>query len=177
MSFRRTAVAFSSALLATVLLLSTAAAVPRVPRPVGPFCRAARPRALCTQMTGGAATWSDAMTNAIKATIGRVRAAKPVADTVRTKLPGDLMPESRDSIDSTCREAYDRILFELGQCIGFVKNDPTSALKTYLSSMTYFDCRFALEEFMLTVPEVNQFDQELIKLSGIMLAILEQKPK
>ncbi|KAL8052645.1 hypothetical protein ABFX02_05G018600 [Erythranthe guttata] len=183
MSPRGTTVISSSlALLATtfILLSTTATAHAVESRKAGnfsPFCRTAHPtRALCTQMVNGAKTWPQAMTNAILATAVKAKAAVPMAAGVAKRLPVSLFPESRVSIGSTCTEAIDNIIFDLGKCVEFVKNDPTSALKTYLSSITFFDCRNALEEFEVSLPEVSRFDQEMTKLAGVLLSVLETKP-
>lgn len=168
-----TAVSFSLAILAaTFLLLSTSTAA----APASPLCEAAADRTLCTQLAKGANNWQEAMKNMILAAVEKAKAGKPIAYGVGAKLPGNLLPESKKSIDSTCQEAYETLIFNLNQCIGFVKNDPTSALKHYLSSMTFFDCKFALEEFGVSLPEVNEFDEELLNLSSNLLAVLQKNP-
>ncbi|KAI3452696.1 hypothetical protein Pfo_009360 [Paulownia fortunei] len=182
---KETTVYFSLALLATFVLLSTATvtatAAPSTvtPRPkisVNPFCGTAVNKRVCRRMTNGARTWPEAMTNVIKAAIEKAKTGKPIAYGVGPKLPHQLLPETKESIASTCSEAYETMIYYLEQCPGLVKDDPTSALKTTLSSVSFFDCKYALEEFQVSLPEVNQFYQELLDLSDNLLSVLEKKP-
>ncbi|KAI3467561.1 hypothetical protein Pfo_024224 [Paulownia fortunei] len=150
MASMKTTVCFSLAVLATAFVLSTST----TPSPaVNPFCDTADNKALCTQLAKGAETWPEAMTNALKAVLEKAKAGKPIANSVGSKLPANLYPQSKESIDSTCREAYDNIMDNIKQCIGFVKSDPYSSLNTYLSATSFSDCTDGLEEFGVTLAE------------------------
>ncbi|KAL8550525.1 hypothetical protein ACS0TY_009087 [Phlomoides rotata] len=60
------------------------------------------------------------------------------------------------------------------KCIGYVKNDPDSSLKYSLSSLSIFDCQNALEEFGISVPEVKEFNDELIGMSTNFIAVMQK---
>ncbi|KAL2233642.1 UNVERIFIED_CONTAM: hypothetical protein Sindi_1544200 [Sesamum indicum] len=164
----------SSSFILLLLLSTAAAAAP----PVSPFCATADlgSQALCTQMVGAAKTWPVAMTNAIHAATAKAKLGIPIAKGIGGKLPPTLQPQSKESIAQTCQEAYDRILSFLDDCVGFVKDDPTAALKPYLSSITYSDCTMVLSEFQVSLPEVDGLNKELLRLAGILLAVLDKKP-
>ncbi|KAL2253226.1 UNVERIFIED_CONTAM: hypothetical protein Sindi_0117300 [Sesamum indicum] len=166
MSFTKTTVSFTLAVLATFFILSAA----------NPFCDTAKDKALCMQMTKDAKTWEVAMTNALNAAMEKVKCGKKIVDGIALKLPGNLRPQTKDSIDQTCREAYENIIDSIHQSIGVVKNDPTSALNNYLSAAAFSDCTDSLNEFEISLVEANNFDGEVSKLSSTLLAIAGKKP-
>ncbi|KAL2242861.1 UNVERIFIED_CONTAM: hypothetical protein Sindi_0404100 [Sesamum indicum] len=170
MGFTKTTASFALAILATSLLLSVAESA------VNPFCGTATDKALCTQMTKDAKTWEGAMTNVLNAALEKVMAGKKIVDGVRSKLPGNLKQVSKDSIQETCSEAYDSIIHDITKCIGFVKNDPTSALKTYLGGASFSGCTDGLDEFQVSLPEVTNLDAEITKLRSTLLTVAGKKP-
>ncbi|KAG6426419.1 hypothetical protein SASPL_110642 [Salvia splendens] len=140
------------------------------------FCDTADDKVLCGQLVGSAGTWAKAMTNALNGVQKRAEGGKSVADVVAAKLPADVLPQTKDAIVSTCHWGYDNIMDNVKECIEFVKDDPTSALKSHLSAMSYSDCTDGLSEFNLSVPEATQFDDEMQKLSSALLAVAEKRP-
>ncbi|KAL2233644.1 UNVERIFIED_CONTAM: hypothetical protein Sindi_1544400 [Sesamum indicum] len=171
MGFTKTSFSFSLAVLATFLLISSADSAA-----VNPFCDTAKDKALCTVMVKDAKTWDMAMTNVLNAALEKAKAGKKIVDSIPSKLPGDLEPETKDSIDQTCQEAYETIIDNLNKSIGFVKSDPTSALNTYLWATTFSDCTDSLDEFELSVAEATHFNRAITKLSSTLLAVAGKKP-
>ncbi|KAL1550862.1 hypothetical protein AAHA92_18773 [Salvia divinorum] len=142
----------------------------------GSFCDTADDKVLCGQLVGRAGTWAEAMTNALNGVQKQAEGGKSVADTVAAKLPAGVLPQTKDAIVSTCQWAYENVMDNVKECIEFVKDDPTSAIKYHLSSVSYSDCTEGLSEFSLSVPEATQFDAEMQKLSSALLAVAEKKP-
>ncbi|GFP93638.1 hypothetical protein PHJA_001508200 [Phtheirospermum japonicum] len=174
-----------SILAATFLLLATAATASRHPphRVIGgvsPFCTTATTnpddKAVCTGLVKGAGTWPEAMTNAIKAVIATANAAKPMVDGLEAELPRGLKPATVESIAKGCKDTFDTYVFNLEQCIGFVKNDPFSSLEVYLGGSTFFDCKDGFDEFQIPNPEVDKFYDTTVKFADILLSIYQKKP-
>lgn len=170
----KTTVYLSLAILATVLVVS-ASAGGGGGGGGGSFCGGAEDPALCKQLTGGAKTWGAAMTNAINGVSAKVNAGKRTVDVIASKLPRNLKPITKQSIIGTCHEDLDNIIDNLKQCLGYVKSDPTSALKFHLSAITFSDCTDGLEEFGLDVPEATQFADEILRLTSALLAVSQNK--
>lgn len=173
MAFMKTSISFSLALLATTFVLSTSIAQSST---VSPFCDNATDKALCTHLAKGAKTWAEAMTNSLKAVMEKAKAGESIVLSIRSKLPGELDPDTKESIDSTCREAYENMLINITECMGFVENDPYSSLTTYLSMTSMSDCEDGLEDFDVSSPEVAEFANEMQKLSSTLLAVAQKKP-
>lgn len=112
----------------------------------------------------------------LNAALQKAKAAKSIADTVGSKLPSDFQPLTKESIDSTCHETYESLVDNIRSCLGFVKNDPDSSLRVYLSATSFSDCKDGLDEFGISSTEVDQFTDEIQKLSSTLLAIVETKP-
>ncbi|KAL6534096.1 hypothetical protein OROHE_013929 [Orobanche hederae] len=179
MASAKTVICFSLALFATAWadpcvmqggtcpLLDTAA--------YNPFCSNSDDLNLCAHLANGARTWADAMTNTRQSVMNKVKAGKKIAYRVKSKLPADFTPQTKESIAATCRYAYDNVLYNIEQCIGFVKSDPYSLLDTYLSAATFTDCADGLQEFGVNLLEVADFDKEIIKLSSVLLAVTQLK--
>ncbi|KAL3648162.1 hypothetical protein CASFOL_009130 [Castilleja foliolosa] len=174
---------FFSILAATFLLLSTATTANRH-HPhgnVSPFCTTATTnpddKAVCTGLVNGAKTWPEAMTNAIQAAIATGKAAKPMVDGLAAKLPRGLKPLTVESITKGCKDSLDTYVFNLQQCIGFVKNDPFSSLEVYLGGSTFFDCKDGFDEFQISNSEVNKFYDTTVKFADILLSIYQKKPQ
>lgn len=161
----RTAVYLSLAILAATFASAAAAS----------FCDTADDKVLCGQLVGGAGTWGDAMTSALNGVQKQAEGGKSVADVVAAKLPGDVLPQTNESIVSTCQWAYENVMDNIKECLGFVKDDPTSALTSHLSAISYSDCTMALSEFSLSVPEADHFDAEMQKLTSALLAVAANK--
>ncbi|PIN21111.1 hypothetical protein CDL12_06194 [Handroanthus impetiginosus] len=172
MALTKTTIRFSLSLLATAAILSTAAAQSSTVN----FCDTASNKALCVELINEGKTWAEAMTNALNAVMKKARAGQSIAYGVGPKLPAELQPQTKQSIESTCHEAYDNIIDNLKQCVGFVTDDPYSSLRTYLSATTFSDCTDGLTEFNVSLPEVTEFDKEMLKLSSTLLAVAEKKP-
>lgn len=169
---RINAVYFSLAVVAAALVASAAAG-----RGGGvSFCDTADDKVLCGQLVGRARSWGEAMTNALNAVKKQAAAGKSVADVVAAKTPANLQPQTKESIVGGCYDAYDNVMYRIDECIGFAKDDPTRALKYYLSALSFFDCTEGLREFNVTVPEATQYDDELTKLTGALLAVAEKRP-
>lgn len=167
----RTAVYLTLAVVAAALFASAAA------RGVSPFCNTADDKVLCGQLVGRRArNWEEAMTNALNAVKKQAAAGKSVADVVAAKTPANLQPQTKESIVKGCYDAYDNVMYNIDECLAFAKDDPTRAMKYYLSAISFFDCTEGLREFNLTVPEATQYDAELLKLTGALLAVAEKKP-
>lgn len=167
----KTAVCFSLAILAAAFIASASASAG------GSFCDTADDKVLCAQLIGGAKTWDEAMTNALNGVLKKAAGGKSVADVVAVKLPAALKPITKESIVSSCHETYDFIMDHLKDCIGFVKDDPTSALRYYLSDISYSECLEGLTQFGLPdVAEATQYTQEIAKLDSVLLAVAEKKP-
>ena len=164
----KTTIYLSLAILATISAVSAGGGG-------GHFCSGAEDPALCKQLTGGAKTWGAAMTNAINGVIARVNAGKSTIDVIGSKLPRNLKPVTKQSIMGTCQEDLENIIDNLQQCLEFVKNDPSSALKFHLSAITLSDCTDGLEEFGLNVPEATQFADEVLSLTSALLAVSDMK--
>ena len=162
----KTTIFFSLAVLATAFVAASAA---------GSFCDTADDKVLCTQLVGGAKSWGEAMTKALNGVQQQAAAGKSVADVVAAKIPGEVKPQTKESIVSTCHWAYDNVMDNIKESIGFVKDDTTSALRTHLSAISYSDCTMGIEEFGLTVPEATQFEGEVRKLASTLLAVAEKK--
>ncbi|KAL3819262.1 hypothetical protein ACJIZ3_005167 [Penstemon smallii] len=152
-------ISFSVALLATAIVLSSAA-------PINPFCKSAVDKVLCTQLVNNANNWPAAMTNALNAVLQKAKAAKPIADTIGSKLPSQLQPQLKKSIGATCHEMYGTIIYNLEQCLGFVKKDTGSSLKTCLSAISFSECVDEMEEFEVDLPEVVALLATTIVLSS-----------
>ncbi|KAL7091729.1 hypothetical protein ACP275_12G122400 [Erythranthe tilingii] len=168
MASTKTTVCLSLALLATAFVLSAAAAADS-------FCETADDKTLCAQLTKGGKTWAEAMTNALNGVMDRAKTGKAIADGVGATLPADLYPQSKQSIEDTCHEAYENMIDGIKKSIGFVKSDPYSSLKTYISSTTFSDCTGGLEEFGVNLQQVDDFANEIGKLSGTLLAVAQKK--
>ncbi|KAL6567845.1 hypothetical protein OROGR_001513 [Orobanche gracilis] len=153
MATAKTAICFSLALFATAF--STAA--------FNPFCRNSDDPNLCAHLANGARTWAEAMTNTLQSVLDKVKAGKKIAYRVKSKLPADFRLQTKESIAATCRYAYDDVLYNIEQCIGFVKSDPYSSLDTYLSAATFTECTDGLQEFGVNLPEVAAFGKEILK--------------
>ncbi|KAL8035850.1 hypothetical protein ABFX02_12G122800 [Erythranthe guttata] len=166
MASTKTAVCLSLALLAAAFVLSAAA---------GSFCETADDKTLCVQLTKGGKTWAEAMTNALNGVMDRVEAGKSIVVGVGATLPAELYPQSKQSIENTCHEAYENMIDGIKKSIGFVKSDPYSSLKTYISSTTFSDCTGGLSEFGVNLPQVDDFANEIGKLSGTLLAVAQKK--
>lgn len=168
MASTKTTICFSLALLATVHVISITAGS------VGPYCDKAADKALCTQLTKGAKNWEDAMTNALNAVINKAKAAKPTVD---GQLPLGLKPITKQSIDSTCDEAYEGGISNLEECVGLVTDDSNNSLNARLSaaSTSLSDCTDALEEFGINSPSVEEFGSDIFKMNSVLLAVATQK--
>ncbi|KAH6815580.1 hypothetical protein C2S53_005492 [Perilla frutescens var. hirtella] len=143
----------------------------------GSLCDTAKDKVLCAQLTGRAKRWDKAMTNALVGVKKRAEAGKSVADVVAAKLPADMLAITKESIVSTCRDNYDTIMYSLDESLGLVKDDPTSALRPSISTISYFDCTNAISEFTAPVPEATHFDTELLKLDDSLFALTEKRRK
>lgn len=168
-STKPTTVCFSLLLLATAFFHSTTAGG------ASPFCDTADDKALCTELTNGGTTWAEAMTNALNGVMERVKGGKSVVQGIGAKFPAELEPQSKESMDSTCREAYENIIDNIKQCLGFVKSDPYSSLNTYLSATSFSDCTDGLQEFGVKLAPVDEFDDQITKLSSALLAVAQKK--
>ncbi|KAL0310672.1 UNVERIFIED_CONTAM: hypothetical protein Sangu_2361900 [Sesamum angustifolium] len=166
MGFTKTTASFTLAILATFFLMSAA----------NPFCDTAKDKVLCMQMTKDAKTWDVAMTNALNAALEKAKCGKKIVDNIALKLPGNLKPQTKDSIAETCHEAYENIIDSINKSIGVVKNDPTLALNNYLSAAAFSDCTDSLNEFEISLVEATNFDGEILKLTSTLLAIAGKKP-
>ncbi|KAL6581384.1 hypothetical protein OROMI_007307 [Orobanche minor] len=175
MASAKTAICFSLALFATASILSTGNVSVLGTAAYNPFCSNSDDPNLCAHLANGARTWAEAMTNTLQSVLNKVKAGKKIAYRVKSKLPADFKPQTKDSIAATCRYAYDNVLYNIEQCIGFVKSDPYSSLDTYLSAATFTDCTDGLQEFGVNLPEVADFDKEILKLSGVLLAVAQLK--
>ncbi|KAL2253629.1 UNVERIFIED_CONTAM: hypothetical protein Sindi_0157600 [Sesamum indicum] len=188
MAFMKTSISFSLALLATTfVLISTSTAHPpldsppqaqdpQIPFPVSPFCAKSAHKPLCMKLTKGAENWKEAMTNSLVAVMDKAKAGKSIVFSVGKHLPGDLDAETKESIDSTCHDAYENMMSNLMECKGFVKRGRYSSLTNYLSSTSWSDCEDALAEFEISSPEVEEFGNEMQKLSSVMLSVAQAKP-
>ncbi|KAK4423856.1 hypothetical protein Salat_1968500 [Sesamum alatum] len=97
-------------------------------------------------MAKGATTWEDAMTNTLNAAMEKATGGKQIVDGIASKLPADLKPETKDSIDKTCHDSYQNIIDNINKKqTESWKNDPTSALKSYLSATSFSDCTRSLK--------------------------------
>ncbi|KAL6562655.1 hypothetical protein OROGR_003662 [Orobanche gracilis] len=175
MASAKTAICFSLALFAAVSILSTANASVLGTAAYNPFCSNSDDPNLCAHLANGARTWAEAMTNTLQSVRDKVKSGKKIAYRVKSKLPADFRPQTKESIAATCRYAYDNVLYNIEQCIGFVKSDPYSSLDTYLSAATFTDCTDGLQEFGVNLPEVAAFDKEILKLSSVLLAVAQLK--
>ncbi|KAL8519120.1 hypothetical protein ACS0TY_010166 [Phlomoides rotata] len=174
MASTKTTLYLSLAILATVFAVSASAG--KGGRGGGKsFCGGAEDPVLCNQLTGGAKTWGAAMTNAINGVLGKVNAGKKTVDIIGAKLPRNLKPISKQSITGTCHEGLENIIDNLQQCLGYVKSDPTSALRSHLSAITFSDCTDGLEEFGLDVPEATQFANDVLRLASALLTVAAEK--
>ncbi|KAL6525853.1 hypothetical protein OROMI_030248 [Orobanche minor] len=149
---------------------------------ISPFCTTAttsKDKAICTGLVKkDAKSWAEAMTNAIKAVIEVANARKSrVVDGVGATLPPSLKPITKESITRGCKEAFDTYVYNLQQCIGFVRSDPYSSLETYLSGSTFFDCKDGFDEFQLSNPDVDKFYDATLKFADILLSIYQNKPQ
>ncbi|KAL6515874.1 hypothetical protein OROGR_019179 [Orobanche gracilis] len=149
---------------------------------VSPFCTTAttsKDKALCTGIVKkDAKSWAEAMTNAIKAVIEIANTHKSrVVDGVGVTLPPSLKPLTKESITRGCSEAFDTYVYNLQQCIGFVRSDPYSSLETYLSGSTFFDCKDGFDEFQLSNPDVDKFYDTTLKFADILISIYQNKPQ
>lgn len=162
----KTAVCLSLAVLAAAFIASAA----------GSFCDTADDKVLCAQLIGGAKTWDKAMIKALKGVQKKAAGGKSVADVVAVKLPAEMKAITKESLVSGCHEAYDNIMDHLKDCIGLVKDDPTSALRYYLSAVSYSDCTDGLTEFDVSVAEATQYQEEIMKFASALLAVAQKKP-
>ncbi|CAA3020319.1 pectinesterase inhibitor-like [Olea europaea subsp. europaea] len=167
-------ISFSVALVATLVVLFAATTNSQATN----HCTVADDKALCIALIKGAKTWPEAMTNALEATLQKANVAKTVVDGIPKKLSSTLTPQSKESIEQTCKDAYQNIIDNSKECLGYVKNgDPMSSLKTYLSTIGYTDCVDGLNEFGESLPEVSQFNTEMRKFAGTLLAIADTNNK
>ncbi|KAK4423857.1 hypothetical protein Salat_1968600 [Sesamum alatum] len=93
-------------------------------------------------------------------------------------VPPHLVADSASTLCSTAKdkEAYETIIDNISKSIGFVKYDPTSALDTYLWFDHVLGLHRRLDEFEVSVAEATNFNREMTKLSGILLAVAGKKP-
>ncbi|KAL2519582.1 PMEI domain-containing protein [Abeliophyllum distichum] len=167
-------ISFSLALVATAVVLFAATANSQATD----HCAVAADKALCVALVKGAKTWPEAMTNALQATLQKANVAKSVVDGIPKKLSPSLEPQSKESIKKTCLDAYQSIIDNSKECLGYVKSgDPFSSLKTYLSSIGYTDCVDGLNDFGESLPEVSQFSTDMRKFANTLLAIADSKKK
>ena len=145
----------SLTIFATLLLLSTAVAATR-------------------KAAAGTSIWEVTMTNVITSALDNAKARQTMAYDVVSKLPRNLEPQTKDSIESTCKEAFDTLIANMEKCLEYVKNDPTSSLKYSLSSLSFFDCQNELEEFGISVPDVKEFNDELAGTITNLVAVLDK---
>ncbi|KAL2233645.1 UNVERIFIED_CONTAM: hypothetical protein Sindi_1544500 [Sesamum indicum] len=169
MGFTKTTVSFALAILATFLL--TSAADPAA----NTFCDTADDKTLCVQMSNNAKTWDEAMKNTLNAALQKANAGKSIVDGIGSKLPANLQPQTKESIDKTCRQAYENVIDNIHKSMGVVKNDPAS-LKTYLSATSFSECTDGLTEFQVPSSEASDLDKEILKMSGTLLAVADKKP-
>ncbi|CAI9785147.1 unnamed protein product [Fraxinus pennsylvanica] len=154
-------ISFSVALVATTVVLFVATANSQATNP----CSVADDKALCVALVKGAKTWPEAMTNALEATLQKANVAKTVAYGIPKKLSSTLRPQSKESIEQTCKDAYQNIIDNSKECLGYVKNgDP-------------MNCVDVLNEFGESLPEVSQFNAEMRKFAGTLLAIADTNKK
>ncbi|KAL0421404.1 UNVERIFIED_CONTAM: hypothetical protein Slati_3163300 [Sesamum latifolium] len=116
------------------------------------------------------------MTNSLVAVMDKAEAGRNIVFSVGTHLPGNLDAETKESIDSTCHDAYENMMSNLMQCMGFIKRGRHSSLINYLSSTSWSDCEDALAEFGISLPQVEEFGKEMQRLSSIMLSVAHRKP-
>ncbi|KAL6567833.1 hypothetical protein OROGR_001501 [Orobanche gracilis] len=113
MASAKTAICFSLALFATASILSTANASVLSTAAFNPFCRNADDPNLCAHLANGASTWAEAMTNTLQSVLDKVKVGKKIAYRVKSKLPANFRPQTKESIAATCRYAYDNVLYNI----------------------------------------------------------------
>ncbi|EPS61023.1 hypothetical protein M569_13777 [Genlisea aurea] len=140
------------------------------------FCESAGDRNLCEELTRSATTWAEAMTNGLQIALAKVESGKSIADGVESKLPADMTQQTKQSLVRTCEEDYETAIYNLNQCLGFVDRDPNSSLNVYLSAVSLSDCIDGLNEFQVSLPEVEEYGGQIVKLSSTLLCVASKKP-
>ncbi|KAK4429802.1 hypothetical protein Salat_1280900 [Sesamum alatum] len=173
MAFMKSSISFSLALLATIfVLISTSTAESHG----SPFCDKSPDHGLCKKLIDGAETWPEAMKNSLTAIMEKAKAGKPIVNGVKSKLPKDLDDETKESIETTCKDAYESMISNIKECMVLLKKNRHSSLMSYLSSTSWSDCEDGLEEFRVSAPEVAEFGKEMQKMSSVTLAVAHAKP-
>lgn len=160
----KSSVLLTFALLASSMILSNA-----------DFCGFANDHVLCAQLAKHARNWNAAMDNILKSSLDMTKKAHTITSLIEARMPAQLRPVTKESIDSTCKEAYNNVIYNLQSSIGFVKNGDFGSLKTYLSAISFSECTDALNEFGTTLPEANQFEADIQKLASTLLAVADKK--
>jgi hypothetical protein len=154
------------ALIATFLVFSVTAQVDTS------FCSNATVEALCTELTRGATTWPEAMSNAISGAIINTQAGKKIVDSIEPKLPVGLRPIIKKSVMEQCYMTQAGMMRYLKLSLVCVKEDPDADGLNYMLSGTRFDdCIDALGKFKVTLPEVTEYAQRTASVTNALLAI------
>ncbi|KAL6580155.1 hypothetical protein OROMI_008179 [Orobanche minor] len=155
MASAKTAICFSLALFATASIFSTANASVLGTAAYNPFCSNSDDLNLCAHLANGACTWAESMTNTLQSVLNKVKPEKENSILRQIEASGGLQAP--------------------GQGIHSRHIDPYSSLDTYLSATTSTDCTNGLQEFGVNLPEVADFDKEILKLSSVLLTVAQLK--
>jgi pectinesterase inhibitor-like protein len=164
-NINKSIVVFTFSLLAMSIVLSSAEDV----------CSLADDHVLCTQLAKHANNWKVGIDNILASSLVMTKKAESIPSLIDAHMPTQLQPVSKESIESTCKEAYDNVIYNLQESMKFVKNGDFGSLKTYLSAVSFSDCTDALGEFGVDLVEANQFSTEINKLASTLLAVADEK--
>ncbi|GFY88258.1 hypothetical protein Acr_06g0001980 [Actinidia rufa] len=114
---------------------------------INPWCLTADYRFLCTKMVKGATTQEVAIANAVQATLNATTRMAPKLEGLVQAVA--YLPElSKESVISTCRDSYDKVVENLNEALNFMKvNDDQSVLdRVDTAESSISDCLVALKE-------------------------------
>ncbi|XP_073148474.1 uncharacterized protein [Henckelia pumila] len=132
---------------------------------VNPWCRTSSHKRLCTQMAKGAATWHDASSNAMQATLELAKRIQSMSGVLIKPAIASLEPQSRQSVLASCAEDFDIMISDLEDSIKALEVNDMGTLTVHLSAAYSTDCSDALAEFGIEDP--------FAKVSGVYLKMVD----
>ena len=143
------------------------------PNAVNPLCKTAKDPAFCTSMVKGAKNPHEAAANAIAASLEVVKRTKPLVDTqaVVSLLPRTLLPASRESMVSTCRDNYQDVIDNLTGALADLKKGDKDSLIIKLSASCLSDCVDGFQQFNIPSPNMKKAQEELNRYTEYSLVV------
>ncbi|KAF3653058.1 putative endoglucanase 25-like [Capsicum annuum] len=139
--------------------------------PVSPYCKTCTIPNLCNRVVNGAANWNEAMVKSINACTQISYRIQNVTTNILPQITG-IEPQSKISIQNTCKEAMDSAVSDLKEAMkALTKNDPGTML-TNLASL-HTDCADALEQFGIKFSPLNKVVGRYLKFMSVALSVAQ----